>query len=191
MYVSVSEASAASQDFDSSEVRYFSAAGKSASEREAATELAEHLRMDLEKEGVDVSLIAEDVALIQSLVLSILALFEGYLAIGLIIGIAGIGVVTYRPFQKEETHRYAESSRFYQRYGDACPFDRDWVGFFAWYFEWHRCGFDVPCWPSFCCLGERGRNSGSPMVDRHVGSLRGCYFGVSCNLFTSSFSIED
>ena len=104
VYVSVSEGSAASQDFDSSEVRYFSAAGKSASEREAATELAEQLRMDLEKEGVDVSLIAEDVALIQSLVLSILALFEGYLAIGLIIGIAGIGVVTYRSVSERRKH---------------------------------------------------------------------------------------
>ena len=104
VYVSVSEESIASPDFDSSEVRYFSAAGKSASEREAATELAEHLRMDLEKEGVDVSLIAEDVALIQSLVLSILALFEGYLAIGLIIGIAGIGVVTYRSVSERRKH---------------------------------------------------------------------------------------
>ncbi len=104
VYVSVSEESVASTDFDSSEVRYFSAAGKSASEREAATELAEHLRMDLEKEGVDVSLIAEDVALIQSLVLSILALFEGYLAIGLIIGIAGIGVVTYRSVSERRKH---------------------------------------------------------------------------------------
>ena len=60
--------------------------------------------MDLEKEGVDVSLIAEDVALIQALVLSILALFEGYLAIGLIIGIAGIGVVTYRSVSERRKH---------------------------------------------------------------------------------------
>ena len=104
VYVSVSEDSEASDGFDASEVRYFSAAGKSASEREAATELAEHLRMDLEKEGVDVSLIAEDVALIQALVLSILALFEGYLAIGLIIGIAGIGVVTYRSVSERRKH---------------------------------------------------------------------------------------
>ena len=104
VYVSVKENSAASQDFDSSEVRYFSAAGKSSGEREAATELAEDLRMDLEREGVDVSLIAEDVALIQSLVLSILALFEGYLAIGLIIGIAGIGVVTYRSVSERRKH---------------------------------------------------------------------------------------
>ena len=104
VYISVSEESEASDAFDASEVRYFSAAGKSASEREAATELAEHLRMDLEKEGVDVALIAEDVALIQSLVLSILALFEGYLAIGLIIGIAGIGVVTYRSVSERRKH---------------------------------------------------------------------------------------
>ncbi len=104
VYVSVSENSRASEDFESDEVRYFSAAGKSASEREAATELAENLRLDLEKEGVDVSLIAEDVALIQALVLSILALFEGYLAIGLIIGIAGIGVVTYRSVSERRKH---------------------------------------------------------------------------------------
>ena len=104
VYVSVSENSRASEDFGSDEVRYFSAAGKSASEREAATELAENLRLDLEKEGVDVSLIAEDVALIQALVLSILSLFEGYLAIGLIIGIAGIGVVTYRSVSERRKH---------------------------------------------------------------------------------------
>ena len=104
VYVSVSENSRASEDFESDEVRYFSAAGKSASEREAATELAENLRLDLEKEGVDVSLIAEDVALIQALVLSILSLFEGYLAIGLIIGIAGIGVVTYRSVSERRKH---------------------------------------------------------------------------------------
>ena len=104
VYVSVSDESAASTEFDTSEVRYFSAAGKTASVREASTELADMLRMDLEKEGVEVSVIAEDVALIQSLVLSILALFEGYLAIGLIIGIAGIGVVTYRSVSERRKH---------------------------------------------------------------------------------------
>ena len=66
--------------------------------------MAEHLSRDLEKDGVNVSLIAEDVALIQALVLSILALFEGYLAIGLIIGIAGIGVVTYRSVSERRKH---------------------------------------------------------------------------------------
>jgi putative ABC transport system permease protein len=104
VYVSVSDNAQPSPDFDTDEVRYFSAAGKTPSEREAATELAERLRLDLEKDGVDVSLIAEDVALIQALVLSILALFEGYLAIGLMIGIAGIGVVTYRSVSERRKH---------------------------------------------------------------------------------------
>jgi len=104
VYVSVSEDAQPSPGFDAHEVRYFSAAGKTPSEREAATELTEHLRLDLEKDGVDVSLIAEDVALIQGLVLSILALFEGYLAIGLMIGIAGIGVVTYRSVSERRKH---------------------------------------------------------------------------------------
>jgi putative ABC transport system permease protein len=36
--------------------------------------------------------------------LSILALFEGYLSIGLIIGIAGIGVVTYRSVSERRKH---------------------------------------------------------------------------------------
>jgi putative ABC transport system permease protein len=104
VYVSVSDNAQPSPDFDTDEVRYFSAAGKTSSEREAATELTERLRLDLEKDGVDVSLIAEDVALIQALVLSILALFEGYLAIGLMIGIAGIGVVTYRSVSERRKH---------------------------------------------------------------------------------------
>ena len=81
VYISVSEGAQPSQDFDADGVRYFSAGRKTSSEREAATELAQHLSRDLEKDGVGVSLIAEDVALIQALVLSILALFEGYLAL--------------------------------------------------------------------------------------------------------------
>ena len=96
VYVSVSPGSTASSSFDDEGVSYYEAAGKSKGEREAAAELSQQLSLDLEKEGIQVSLIAEEVALIQSLVLSILALFEGYLSIGLVIGIAGIGVVTYR-----------------------------------------------------------------------------------------------
>ena len=103
VYVSVSEESAASQDFDSSEVRYFSAAGKSASEREAATELAEQLRMDLEKEGVDVSLIAEDVALIQSLVLSILHSLRDISQSDSSLGLQESASSPTAPFQREES----------------------------------------------------------------------------------------
>ena len=38
--------------------------------------------------------------LIQSLVIAILGIFEAYLALGLIVGIGGIGVVTVGPFLK-------------------------------------------------------------------------------------------
>lgn len=104
VYVSVSPDSEASSSFDNTGVSYYEAAGKSEGEREAAAELSEQLSLDLEKEGIQVSLIAEEVALIQSLVLSILALFEGYLSIGLVIGIAGIGVVTYRSVSERRKH---------------------------------------------------------------------------------------
>lgn len=104
VYVSVSPDSQASSSFDSDGVSYYEAAGKSKEEREAAAELAQQMSLDLEKEGIQVSLIAEEVALIQSLVLSILALFEGYLSIGLVIGIAGIGVVTYRSVSERRKH---------------------------------------------------------------------------------------
>ncbi len=104
VYVSVSPGSTASSSFDDEGVSYYEAAGKSKGEREAAAELSQQLSLDLEKEGIQVSLIAEEVALIQSLVLSILALFEGYLSIGLVIGIAGIGVVTYRSVSERRKH---------------------------------------------------------------------------------------
>ena len=104
VYVSVSPDSQASTSFDSESVSYYEAAGKSKEEREAAAELSQQLSLDLEKEGIQVSLIADEVALIQSLVLSILALFEGYLSIGLVIGIAGIGVVTYRSVSERRKH---------------------------------------------------------------------------------------
>lgn len=104
VYVSVSPDSQASTSFDSEGVSYYEAAGKSKEEREAAAELGQQMSQDLEKEGIQVSLIAEEVALIQSLVLSILALFEGYLSIGLVIGIAGIGVVTYRSVSERRKH---------------------------------------------------------------------------------------
>lgn len=104
VYVSVSPGSTASSSFDDEGVSYYEAAGKSKGEREAASELSQQLSLDLEKEGIQVSLIAEEVALIQSLVLSILALFEGYLSIGLVIGIAGIGVVTYRSVSERRKH---------------------------------------------------------------------------------------
>ena len=54
------------------------------------------MELGLNDDGVQVSIIAEDVMVIQSLVLALLAIFEAYLSLGLIVGIAGIGVVTVR-----------------------------------------------------------------------------------------------
>ena len=96
MYVSLSDEAKPSSSFDSSEIQTFSAAGKSAEIRIASAELAEHLEEKLNDEGASVSIISDDVMLIQSLVIALLGIFEGYLALGLIVGIAGIGVVTVR-----------------------------------------------------------------------------------------------
>jgi len=96
MYVSLSDEAKPSSSFDSSEIQTFSAAGKSSELRIASAELAEHLEEKLNNEGASVSVISDDVMLIQSLVIALLGIFEGYLALGLIVGIAGIGVVTVR-----------------------------------------------------------------------------------------------
>ena len=58
--------------------------------------MAQDLEQELNSEGVTVSVISDDVMLIQSLVIAILGIFEAYLALGLIVGIGGIGVVTVR-----------------------------------------------------------------------------------------------
>ena len=96
MYVSLSDDVQPSYNFDSSQVQTLSATGKTAELRIASAELAEHLEEKLNDEGATVSVISDDVILIQSLVIAILGIFEGYLALGLIVGIAGIGVVTVR-----------------------------------------------------------------------------------------------
>ncbi len=70
--------------------------GKSPDVRRAALELEDALQQALVDDGVVVDTVVEDIMIIQGLVLAILALFEGYLAVGLIVGVAGIGVVTVR-----------------------------------------------------------------------------------------------
>ncbi|MDA1167595.1 MAG: FtsX-like permease family protein, partial [archaeon] len=70
--------------------------GKSTSEREQASVLFEELNRKFASEGVQVTLIYEDIQTLQYLVQSLLGLFESYLGIGLFVGIAGIGVVTFR-----------------------------------------------------------------------------------------------
>jgi len=94
MYVSVStDATASTDEFSSID---YSPQGKSTEERQAAAELADVLSRDLASQGVTVQTVAEEIAILQSLVLAILSLFEGYLAMGLLVGVAGIGVVTVR-----------------------------------------------------------------------------------------------
>lgn len=94
MYVSVGEeAEATSEAFATLDL---APQGKSVEERRAAAELEDLLDRNLAAENVNVQTVADEIMVIQSLVLAILSLFEGYLALGLIVGVAGIGVVTVR-----------------------------------------------------------------------------------------------
>jgi putative ABC transport system permease protein len=61
-----------------------------------STVLEESLSKDLSSQGVYTSVIEDEILIILGLVFAILAIFQAYLALGLIVGIAGIGVVTYR-----------------------------------------------------------------------------------------------
>ena len=70
--------------------------GKSVDVRQAASELETLLDVELAPSNINVQTVATEISIIQSLVLAILSLFEGYLALGLLVGVAGIGVVTVR-----------------------------------------------------------------------------------------------
>ena len=96
MYVSLSDSASPSSNYDDSGIKTFSATGKPENVRIAAAELSEDLEDNLSGEGITISIISDDVMLIQSLVIAILGIFEAYLALGLIVGIGGIGVVTVR-----------------------------------------------------------------------------------------------
>ena len=61
-----------------------------------SSELEESLTKDLASQGVNSSIIKDEILLILGLVFAILLIFQAYLALGLIVGIGGIGVVTYR-----------------------------------------------------------------------------------------------
>ena len=94
MYVSLADdAEPFDAEYSSLDV---SGQGKSVDVRRAALELEDALQQALVDDGVVVDTVVEDIMIIQGLVLAILALFEGYLAVGLIVGVAGIGVVTVR-----------------------------------------------------------------------------------------------
>ena len=94
MYVSVSpQATPQTEAFAKAPL---SPQGKSVDERRAAAELEDGLDRELASMNINVQTVAEEIMVIQSLVLAILSLFEGYLALGLLVGVAGIGVVTVR-----------------------------------------------------------------------------------------------
>ena len=93
MYVSVSPDARPSADHESQSLP---SQGKSVDVREAASELESVLDVELASKNINVQTVADEISIIQSLVLAILSLFEGYLALGLLVGVAGIGVVTVR-----------------------------------------------------------------------------------------------
>ena len=84
----------------------------------------------LADEGVLVTLIVDDILLVQGLVLAILAIFQAYLALGLGVGLLGIGVVTARAV-RDRTHviglvRAIGVSR--QRIGQSLAGEVAWTG---------------------------------------------------------------
>ena len=100
MYVSVAPDAQATPEHDG---EMQSAQGKTSGERTAAAELEKVLDVELAARNINVQTVAEEIMIIQSLVLAILSLFEGYLALGLLVGVAGIGVVTVRNVSERRT----------------------------------------------------------------------------------------
>lgn len=62
----------------------------------SSSELEDSLSRDLASDGVYTSVIEDEILILLGLIFAILAIFQAYLALGLVVGIAGIGVVTYR-----------------------------------------------------------------------------------------------
>ena len=62
----------------------------------SSAELEDSLSKDLAGDGVYTSVIEDEILILLGLIFAILAIFQAYLALGLVVGIAGIGVVTYR-----------------------------------------------------------------------------------------------
>jgi len=77
--------------------------GKTEDERRAAAGVSLAIDEALADDGVLVRLIVDEILLVQGLVLAILAIFQAYLALGLGVGLLGIGVVTARAV-RDRTH---------------------------------------------------------------------------------------
>ena len=83
----------------------------------SSEELEKSLSSDLAPNGVYTSVIEDEILLILGLIFAILTIFQAYLALGLIVGIAGIGVVTYRSVSERSGQIGMLRSRFPQTYG--------------------------------------------------------------------------
>jgi putative ABC transport system permease protein len=73
--------------------------GKSEAERRAAAGVAEAIDAALAQDAVHVTLLVDEVLVLRALVIAILDIFRAYLALGLGVGLMGIGVVTARAVQ--------------------------------------------------------------------------------------------
>ena len=62
----------------------------------SSNDLEKSLSNDLSSQGVYTYVVEDEILLLLGLIFAILVIFQSYLALGLIVGIAGIGVVTYR-----------------------------------------------------------------------------------------------
>ena len=97
---------------------------------ESSISLEESLSKDLAKDGVYTSVIEEEILIILGLIFAILAIFQAYLALGLIVGIAGIGVVTYRSVsERSQQIGMLRALGFRKIYGNEDNGHRDNLGF--------------------------------------------------------------
>ena len=82
---------------------------------EEKTRLSQELELIFVEYGMEVRIIEEDVKEFQSLIFAIFAIFEAYLALGLAVGIAGLGVVTMRAVSERQHQTGILRALGYQR----------------------------------------------------------------------------
>ena len=77
--------------------------------------ISEDLELIFVESGMEVRIIEEDVKEFQALIFAIFAIFEAYLALGLAVGIAGLGVVTMRAVSERQHQTGILRALGYQR----------------------------------------------------------------------------
>ncbi len=82
---------------------------------EEKTKISQELELMFVEYGMDVRIIEEDVKEFQALIFAIFAIFEAYLALGLAVGIAGLGVVTMRAVSERQHQTGILRALGYQR----------------------------------------------------------------------------